>query len=58
MDGNKRTGYTTTRSFLRINGFDIVADMQSRYDFVIDVASGEMRYDEILVWLKNNIQKI
>lgn len=58
VDGNKRTGYTVARTFLRINGYDVVADQSVRYSFVISIASGEMHYDEILTWLKNNTQKI
>ena len=58
VDGNKGTGYTVARTFLRINGYDVVADQSVRYSFVISIASGEMHYDEILTWLKNNTQKI
>lgn len=58
VDGNKRAGYTVTRSFLKINGIDIVATLDQRYEFVIAVASGEMHYEEILAWLTANTQKI
>ncbi|MBL7727551.1 MAG: type II toxin-antitoxin system death-on-curing family toxin [Dinghuibacter sp.] len=52
VDGNKRTGYTITRIFLLQNGFDISASQTEKYDLVIGVASGEIKYDEILEWFK------
>ena len=52
VDGNKRTGYTITRIFLLQNGFDISATQIEKYDFVIGVASGQIKYDEILDWFK------
>lgn len=58
VDGNKRTGYTVARTFLRINGFDINAAEDNRYDFIIAIASGEMHYEDILNWLQQNTQKI
>ena len=58
VDGNKRTGYVLGRILLLENGFDITADENMRYDFVIAIASGEMHYDEILAWLKQNTLKI
>lgn len=58
VDGNKRTGYTVARSLLRINRIDITAGLEDRYDFVIAIASGELRYEGILEWLKANTQKI
>jgi len=58
VDGNKRTGYTTLRTFLRVNKMDIVATEDEKYDFVISIAAGEFRYDEILEWLKNNTREL
>ncbi len=58
LDGNKRTGYTLGRLILLGNGIDIVASTDARYDFVINVASGQYTYDDILVWLKANTAAI
>ena len=52
VDGNKRTGYVLLRKYLLQNGIDIIADEQQKYDFIIDVASGKTRFEEILAWLK------
>lgn len=41
VDGNKRTGYTTLRTFLRVNKMDIVATEDEKYDFVMAIAAGD-----------------
>ena len=56
VDGNKRTGYVLTRLFLKKNGMDIIADEETKYQFVIDVASGIKRYDDILIWLEDYVE--
>lgn len=52
VDGNKRTGYVLTRLFLLANKYNIEATPQDKYDFVISIASGKIKYEEILVWLE------
>lgn len=54
LDGNKRTGYTLGRLILLGNRVDIIASTDARYDFVINVASGQYTYDDIVAWLKAN----
>ena len=57
VDGNKRTGYTLLRLFLIRNGYDIVASEANKYEFVIDIAAGTLKYDGILLWLQSNTSK-
>jgi death-on-curing protein len=54
VDGNKRTGYTALRLFLMQNGLDFTASQTARYDFVIAIASGELKFEKILLWLTEN----
>ena len=56
VDGNKRTGYVLMRLFLKKNGMDITADGIAKYQFMIDVASGNKRYNEIVIWLEDNVE--
>jgi death-on-curing protein len=57
VDGNKRTGYVLARLLLMNNGWDIEASQNAKYDFVVAVATGEMRFDEIRSWLKAHVVK-
>ena len=54
IDGNKRTGYVLARLRLLQNGQDINASEQEKYDFVINIASGKMRFEEIASWLEKH----
>jgi death-on-curing protein len=58
IDGNKRTGYTLLRLFLLQNEIDIIASQDNKYEFVIDIASGTLKYEGIVSWLTLNTQKI
>ena len=57
IDGNKRTGYVTMRLFLLTNGFDIYSSQEDKYQFVMDIASGKFRFEEILEWLNKNTRQ-
>jgi death-on-curing protein len=54
IDGNKRVGYTVLRLFLLANDLDISASQDNKYEFVINIASGTLKFDEILSWLSSN----
>ena len=55
IDGNKRTGYTLLRLFLLQNGRDINASRDNKFEFVINIASGSLKYEGIVLWLTSNI---
>ena len=57
IDGNKRTGYVLLRMFLIQNGVDISATQEEKYEFVIGIASGKIKYEQILDWLQKHITK-
>ena len=53
LDGNKRTGYVVLRLFLIKNKLDITASQEQKYDFVINIAAGNLRFTGIVSWLEN-----
>ena len=55
IDGNKRTGYVAMRSFLISNGLDIEATQDEKYQFVVNIASGKIRLEEIKEWIANHL---
>ena len=57
IDGNKRTGYVLLRIYLISNGLDIQASQEEKYDFVINIASGQTKFESILEWLTKHIVK-
>jgi len=57
LDGNKRFGYTAMRLLLLEEGFDIAATENEKYDFVIDIAKGTLKYPDIYSWIINHLKK-
>ena len=56
VDGNKRTGYALFRLVLLTEGKDLDCSQNEKYDFVLSVAKGKMKYDEILKWTRERIK--
>jgi death-on-curing protein len=57
VDGNKRTGYVLMRIYLMDNGLDIHATQEEKYNFVISIASGAIKFDGIFEWLTKHVVK-
>ena len=51
VDGNKRIGMYVMLTFLEANGIHTVADNEEITRVGIAVASGEMKYDDVLEWI-------
>ncbi len=56
VDGNKRTAYVLLRLILKRNQLDINVDQDVKYDFVIKAAKGELTFDKIREWIRNNLE--
>lgn len=54
IDGNKRTGFIAIATLLIDNGLKLNATQDAAYDFIIKISTGEMRFDAIVIWLKEN----
>jgi death on curing protein len=55
IDGNKRFGYIAMRLTLMEYGLDISANEDDKYDFVIKIAKGDIKFDKILDWINNKL---
>ncbi len=54
VDGNKRTGFLAGFMLMYQNGYEITAKKEDAYDFVINIASSNIEFEEIVIWLKSN----
>jgi len=52
IDGNKRTGFVATELFLRLNGYQLVADDADCVLTMLAVASGDLAEDAFAAWLR------
>lgn len=51
VDGNKRTGWMACEVFLYINGVEVTATQDEKFDFVLSVASGVVGVEKSTEWL-------
>ena len=56
IDGNKRSGYVLGRLRLMNENIDFVAEQSQLYQFVIQVSTGELNYEQIKEWIQVNTQ--
>ena len=56
IDGNKRTGYVLARLTLMEYKFDIIADQNDKYEFVIKISKGNLTFEQICEWLRDHTQ--
>jgi death on curing protein len=58
VDGNKRTGMLAMFEILASEKLTINAPEDQLYQFVIDISTGAIRFDEIVIWLQANTKLI
>jgi death-on-curing protein len=56
IDGNKRTAFAATYTFLAINGVRLTADAQATQDFMVGLYEGnQFTFDKLVPWLRAHI---
>ena len=55
IDGNKRTAFAVTFTFLLINGTQLLPGSDETYRFIAELyASQDFKFDNLVVWLRAN----
>jgi len=56
IDGNKRTAFAATYTFLAINGARLTANAQETEDFVLALYEGnQFTFDKLVPWLRAHV---
>jgi len=56
IDGNKRTAFAATYTFLAINGSRLTADAQETYVFVAALhEANQFSFDKLVPWLRSHV---
>ena len=56
IDGNKRTAFAATYTFLAINGARLTADAQETQDFVLALyEENQFTFDKLVPWLRGHV---
>ena len=59
IDGNKRTAFAATYTFLAINGAQLTADAGEAYAFISGLyEAGTFRFDNLEPWLRRKVKVI
>ena len=54
VDGNKRTALVSCRTFLLINGYELAATREEKYEIFLALAAGELDDDGLAAWLREH----
>ena len=57
IDGNKRIAYVLMKFLLFNHGIFLDGSQNEKYQMVITASKGEIRFDEIKVWIESKINK-
>jgi death-on-curing protein len=58
VDGNKRTAFAVTFTFLAVNGMSVVATEQAVMRFLLPLyARSTVSFDKLEIWLRKNTQR-
>ncbi len=51
VDGNKRTAFVVCRLFLKLNGTDLTATQEDKYNIFLKLAAGDLSEQELADWI-------
>jgi death on curing protein len=54
VDGNKRTAFTVSLTFLRLNGLEVTASKEHRVVTFWSLAEGSLSEDQLAAWFERN----
>jgi death-on-curing protein len=54
VDGNKRTAFTVSVTFLKLNGLELTATKEERVLTFWGLAAGEITEDQLTLWFERN----
>ena len=58
VDGNKRTSYVVTRTFLKLNGYDIQASAIEKYQLWMGLSDSQINETQLAKWIKEKSIKV
>lgn len=58
IDGNKRTAYVACRTFLALNGGQLIADTDDKYQTFLALADGRLPAEAFAAWLRARLHTL
>lgn len=57
-DGNKRIGHAAMETFLVINGYELVAEVDDAERVILTLAAGDLAREELLAWITSHVRRL
>lgn len=59
LDGNKRTAFVATDTFLRLNGFRLTIDQDDAHSFIVGGLENQtLDFDTITRWIRDSLKRL
>ncbi len=58
VDGNKRIGHAAMETFLILNGYELVVDVENAEDVILTLAAGDLSREGLLKWVASHIVRL
>ena len=55
LDGNKRTALVVCRTFLLLNGRNLIAENEEKYHAIMKLAEGQITVDQMADWVRSHM---
>ncbi|TAL75907.1 MAG: type II toxin-antitoxin system death-on-curing family toxin [Rhodanobacter sp.] len=56
VDGNKRTAYVVCRTFMALNGGQLAATVEDKYQTFLALVDGSLSVDAFAAWLRDHLR--
>jgi death on curing protein len=57
VDGNKRVGHAAMETFLLLNGYEIISDIDEQEALILNIASGKINREFLAVWIESHTKQ-
>jgi death-on-curing protein len=58
MDGNKRSSWFAANLFLELNGFELEAETEDAFGFILRIATNDASLEEAADWISNHMREL
>ena len=58
VDGNKRVGHAEMETFVVMNGYEFVTDVDDAEKMILTLAAGKLSGEELLEWVTSHIKRL
>jgi death on curing protein len=58
IDGNKRIGHAAMETFLVLNGYELVGNVDDSEQTMLQLAAGQLPREELVLWIAEHMERV